>query len=246
MPDKKLERYYLEKFRQCNVDLPVTEGIEQETPDIRWDTEIGGFGIEITTFHVPVNAGSRPSQEIQALKERIVKTAKERYRGAGGKALYVTVFFRREQNLRKNRVKEIAESLANAISSCDLSGDDPLIEYRVPHQSLPDVVGQICIYNSVDGNDELWHPDGGGWVYPVTQLDIQREIDRKNAIAATIKKSCTEAWLLIAEDIFRQGTPSEISSEAISSSYSYDFDKVFWLQPNMPRAFELRKQFSDS
>ena len=66
-------------------------------------------GIELTVFHLPPDAGSRPHQEVQSLKNRVVALASQRHALRGGPALCVSVFFRPNEKLTKGSTHDLVD-----------------------------------------------------------------------------------------------------------------------------------------
>ena len=53
MPDKRLERWYLEALRRARPELPSGPPEEPEPPDFVLTEGTRRLGIELTTFHLP-------------------------------------------------------------------------------------------------------------------------------------------------------------------------------------------------
>lgn len=76
MPDKRLEKWYLEQLRMALPDFPEGPIVADEPPDFIVAGGNGAVGIELTVFHLKPLDGLRPHQEQQSLKDRIVRQAK--------------------------------------------------------------------------------------------------------------------------------------------------------------------------
>jgi hypothetical protein len=239
MPDKERERFYLTQLRKCELDLPEGEPSEPEPPDFLLGDPPRRVGIEITTFHLPPQPGSRPHQEIQSLKDQAVEMAAQLHAAAGGPALYLTAIFGPHGNLRKRTVRPIAEALAAAVMSQPLprSIEEPRIE--VPRHLLPREIAHVHAHGSIDGVDSLWQADAGGWVAEIQPEHIQSAIDRKVEKARTARLLCDELWLVIVHDLFIGAAPAELAPQASQAMYRHAFDRVLWLEPHGPRTIRL-------
>lgn len=239
MPDKARERYYLTQRRRA-IELPGGEPVERERPDFVLGAAPRRLGIELTELHPAPQLGERPFQEVQSLKERVVREAERLFHQAGGKALYVTVIFGRHGRLDKNSVNRIARELANALLSVQLPTMISEGSVDIPRDILPREIGHAHVFGSVDGEDRLWSSDHGGWIRKLEIADVQRELDRKSGMAAEARTHCDELWLVVVHSIMR-GAPSEVTPRALDASFNSVFDRVVWLEPEGPRARELAK-----
>jgi hypothetical protein len=117
----------------------------------------------------------RPSQELDALRARVVDVAQQMHADAGGPALYVSVFFRDDQSIRKADVRVRARELADALlrRAMPRSIHEPSVE--LGFGELPSGVVHVHAHGSVNGVDKLWQADAGGWVAPVSPAQVQAE-----------------------------------------------------------------------
>jgi hypothetical protein len=109
----------------------------------------------------------------------------------------------------------------------------------VPWQDLPTEVAFISIHRSINGRDQLWHADAGGWVAQVSPIDIQRVLNRKAGMEPKARKLCDELWLLVVNDQFSRAAQAEIGAEATAAEYVHAFDQLIWLVPHIPKAIKL-------
>jgi len=237
MPDKERERYYLRRLKQC-TELPDVQE-DSERPDFLLGYRPNIIGIELTEYHHPPTPGKRAHQEVQSLKNRVIKIAEQLHTKAGGPALYLSVIFGPHGCLSKETVMPIAEALAEAVLSepAPKSPYDPRV--KIARERLPREIAHVSFSASIDGRDKLWQVDRGGWVMPVETSDIQREIDKKQRMSVAARAKCDTLWLIIVHDLVR-GAHCELSAEAKSAFYRHAFDRVLWLEPHLPHVTELR------
>src|SRR5690606_21250966 len=135
--------------------------------------------IEITQFYPPPDNGARPGQEVQSLKDQVVEVAHRMHVESGGPALYVTVFFRSPLGVTKRDIQIVARELAEAIRRTPVPTriDDPIAS--VSWRDLPPSIASVHIHGSVDGKDQLWYADAGGWVVPVDASHVNAVVARK-------------------------------------------------------------------
>ncbi len=236
MPDKKRERYYLQKLKQC-IELPDSQE-ETEQPDFLLGYHPNRIGIELTEYHHPPPPGKRVYQEVQSLKNRVVEIAEQMHTEAGGPALYLSVIFGPHGCLSKKTVRPIAKALAEAVLSepAPKSPYDPSV--KIERDRLPREIAHVHLSGSVNGQDKLWQADAGGWVMTVGSIDLQREVDKKQHMSGIARAKCDALWLVIVHNLLR-GAPCELSAEAKSAIYRHAFDRVLWLDPHLPRVTEL-------
>jgi hypothetical protein len=244
LPDKALERFYLEALCKAVPEISTREVQEHESPDFLLIRNGHRLGIELTTFHLPPALGDRPHQEQQSLKDRIVEAAKRWHHEAGGPALYVSVYFDSHQPLTKKDTKPFAHAIADAVLKCPVpsSVNDPSIE--IPWKHLPERIHSIHIRGSVDGVDMLWQSDSGGWVAEISSDHVAQVVRTKAERAPLARRNCDELWLVIVNDVSSNAAPAEISKGAVEARYEAPFDRLIWLLPHAPQAIGLRRYLS--
>lgn len=240
MPNKQLERFYLQRLQLALSDVPSGSAIEPEPPDFVFLRGGHRLGIELTTFHLGSDPGKRPHQEWQSLKNRIVHRAEHLHAEVGGPALYVGVIFHERHDLRKSDVVPFAQELTDALLAYPVPHriSDPSL--TIPWGKRPKWTAGIQVNGSVDGVDKLWHADAGGWVAQITSEHVSEVVQSKASRASLARNKCDELWLVIVNDNFSLAAQAEISTEALHASYEGPFERLIWLLPHVPHAIELQ------
>ncbi|MEZ5284331.1 MAG: hypothetical protein R2712_05885 [Vicinamibacterales bacterium] len=241
MPNKRLERWYLEQLKSELPDFPTGEVEPGESPDFVVREPEGSVGIEITVFHRAPAHGERPHQELQSLKDGVVDLARRMHHESGGPALYVTVFFHEPIAFNKRSAQSVAAAIAGAVSQTAVPSSIGDGSRSVAWDHLPDGVVAITIYASVDGADRLWSADAGGWVAPVTANEIDVVLRGKQSMLTIARTKCRRVWLVVVNDVFSRAAPVELSDEARHHLYPYGFNRVFWLDAHAPAITELKR-----
>lgn len=133
----------------------------------------------------------------------------------------------------------MAKALAAAVLSQDVPRSIHDADVRVPRDLLPREIAQVHVHGSVDGEDKLWQAEAGGWVARIAPSHVQREIEGKERMAGGARAMCDALWLVIVHNLVR-GAPCELSEQARTAEYTHVFDRLFWLDPHMPRVTEFR------
>jgi hypothetical protein len=191
----------------------------------------------VTVFHLVEAGPTRPHQEQQALKDRIVERAWSLHVENGGPALYVAVHFTGSP-LDKASVVPVADAIASAINRVGRA-PAPDVEISVPWHDLPTGVAFISVRRSINGQDQLWHADAGGWVAEVSPLDVQRVVNKKTRMVPRAREICDELWLLVVNDQFSRAAQAEIGAAATEAEYIHEFDRLIWLVPHIFKAITL-------
>jgi len=239
MPDKRRERFYLELLRRALPEIPSSNPAEPEPPDFLFANEMGGLGIEFTSFHLPPSPGKRPHQEQQSLKDRIVEIAERLHHEAGGPALYVGVYFNENYPLDKKDIKRLAKEIAQSVLEAPVP-QSIRETVQIPWGYRPEETIGIRIHPSVDGKDKLWHADAGGWVATITPDHVRDVLQSKAKTASRARSHCGELWLVIVNDAFSRAAPAEIADEALEEVYEAPFNRVIWFLPSVPRTLHLK------
>lgn len=242
MANKHLERWYLERLRTTFADFPSGAVIARESPDFTVQSDYRTVGIEITRFYLPPPDEERPQQEQQSLKDRAVCLAHQMHMEAGGPALYVSVFYRERLAITKRDVPTMANAISKIVLEAPVPASITDTSTIVTGSRLPPEIISISITRSINGRDQLWHANAGGWVAPVKPQHIREVIERKSSMASVAKAKCDELWLVIVSDEFSRAAPVELSEEAADYTYQKIFDRVFWIEPHAPRVFELESR----
>lgn len=240
MPNKRLERWYLEQLKSKLPGFPTGEVEPGESPDFLVRDAEGSVGIEITVFHRAPADGERPHQELQSLKDGVVDIARRMHQESGGPALYVTVFFHEPIAFNKRTAQSVAAAIVRAVSKTDVPSSISDGSRSVAWHHLPDGVVAITIYASVDGADRLWSADAGGWVATVTANEIDVVLRGKQSMLAVARTKCRRVWLVVVNDVFSRAAPVELRDEARHHLYPLGFDRVFWLDAHVPALTELK------
>jgi hypothetical protein len=158
----------------------------------------------------------------------------------------VSVFFNNSAKLTKRNSSSIVQALAETVLSTKVPTTIEEGPVRVPQSELPDLIGGITIWASVDGHDRLWSADSGGWVTGVQPHHIQAILDAKAACLALARKKCSSVWLVIVNDLFTRAAPAELDETASMTEYIHGFDRLFWLETHEPRTIELKSPANKS
>jgi len=196
MPNKRLEAWYLDQLRVALHDFPSGTIEPGESPDFVVKSEQGLIGIEVTVFHLGPSEGRCSHQEQQSLKDAVVGLANRLHNETGGPALYVSVFFHEPIAFNKRNTQQVAGALVRAIGRTALPSSLNEGSTSVAWYVLPPGVVSITIRASVNGRDQLWSADAGGWVAPVERTARVRDDDeserqlggRKRPTGATGRK----------------------------------------------------------
>ena len=73
---------------------------------------------------------------------------------------------------------------------------------QVEWDLLPPGITSVTIYASVNGIDQLWSADAGGWVAAVSPEQVQAGLHRKAAMLSVAKANCSAVGLVIVNDAF--------------------------------------------
>lgn len=77
------------------------------------------------------------------------------------------------------------------------------------------------------------------WVAAIEHDEVQSPINEKESNIQLYKQACDLVWLVIVQDIFQMGAPSEANEHILEKSYLSNFDKVIWLEINPLKAAVL-------
>jgi len=240
MGDKARERFYYAQLRRALPELTDPAPEEHEPPDFVARLADRRVGVEFTAFHAPPADGERPSQEVGALRDRVVHMAEAFHAKAGGPALYVTVIFKEHVAFGKRDVPALAEALAASILQQPVPHRLENLSMTMRFNDVPPAVGRVLLQGSVDGADKLWYASAGGWVMPVEPDHVRSVLHRKRPSESVARSHCDTLWLVIVHDLCVPSTPAELSQEAADTAYDSPSDRLYWLEPHDPFVRALR------
>lgn len=196
---KQKEREQLEHLRALLPDFPAGELIEGEEPDF---LILGQrtVGIELTELHREPAPGEAPSQEVQAIQERVIRRARDIYVAAGHPPVQCNFHFRGQ--VVKTEVERLARLLANvAVRNVPEMGQQNLEEFTWDNRDyFPEVVAGVSVLRHPSIDETFF----GGWgpvpAVPLRHQDVQRVVEAKEGKVPAYLTRCDEAWLVIVVD----------------------------------------------
>lgn len=238
MRRKEIERAHVERLLNT-LGMPSGPLLRHsESPDFILRHVGRAIGIEHTQFFFPAPEGEIPQQQIEGLQRLAVEEAGRIFRSTGGAASYVSPIFNDRRAPRtKRKAYELGRQFAATVAA---NGVPPRGQART-HETWKVLPAIHCytVMRSVDGVDELWSGGSGGCVATVAPDHVQRVLDVKAPKYRGYLRSANAVWLLVVNDVFRGGSPCEIGGEAMEASYSYPFERAFWLETAGDRLVEL-------
>ena len=232
---KRQELMYFETFRATYPDAPQGIVCAQERPDFVVKNESGRIGVEVTRCFRPASTGGRPLQEQFALQQRIAELAQEYFERVCPEKLNVQVVFTPGFAINKSDVRTSATSLANAVSSIEVTST--LTGHGLhKHDRGANSVASVYVRNCLPGEPSLWRPATAAWVRRLQPQEIQQEISRKAASLEGYDADLIEVWLLIVADGLAFVELSELAKERV---YEAPFARVLFLDAFTRRCTSL-------
>ncbi len=231
---KERELRHLRLFQRLCPEAPQSSPESGERPDFTFSASSGRVGIEVTEYFRPHRPNpnlrvSRPLQEQDALKNRVVARAKELCELNYGIRARVQLLFRSLEVVDGRQIESLASAISELIGTLPLSSEHqryaPSRELRFP-SPLTTVFAQTVPAD----REPFWEVVAAGSVRLLTPADIRSLVRTKEEKLVQYRRDLSEIWLLIAQDYWSRASYAELSDEAVREVYQSHFHRVFFLR----------------
>ena len=241
--NKNRELVHLEHFRQVCPVFPQGEIEQAESPDFLVRRDSGLLGIEHTEIFQPGLPHGASLQAQDSLAQRAVCRARELWKQAIGRPLFVQILFNPRVNITKRRVDAVARAIARVVEETSIEPGEHMTLKRNPitRVSFPREVVFIFIRRPLADRDQedRWCCSSSGFVPSLSPQDIQNVLDKKESKLRNYLLKCPEVWLLIVADALRVPKTVDLSEPALLHCYTTRFDRVFFFWNAVRRFVEL-------
>lgn len=240
MPDKALERLYLDSLLAGMPHVAASPVEPGESPDFVIAQSTSRIGIEVTR-HVPEHVPGRPhAKEQDALGQRTMVAAEKLWYESQPLALAVSAAFLDHPALTKARVPalagEIVEYLGPRVAGLDILQQASL--RRPDFDCLPELHSLHAL--RVPGRSYgVWQAGEGGWVRQATEGDIRALVASKESKVPAYRARADEIWLLITLQHMDAGDVVEAPELPVGFGVQTAFDRVFMLDVISRRVVEI-------
>jgi len=229
--DKNRELIHLEHFREICIFFPDGEidKKKRDKPDFIVHATDKLLGIEHTEIFQPEPTSGVSLQALDQMAQRVVKQASDLYIQDHNKPIYVQIMFRQGKFIKKQCVDHLAEIVFRIIARTPLTPGTTITlrRKRVNFKYFPAEIAMIRIYWHPNIKENNWFCSSPGSIPELTAADFQEKIDRKEPKVDEYRSNCSELWLLIVADDFRNPSTLDISADAAIHHYHTKFDRVF-------------------
>jgi hypothetical protein len=235
MNQKQRERYQLERFKAVFKDFPegeIIDGADDGTePDFFVASPKALLGIELTELYRQAEANKPPMQAGERIRKQIVDRALNIFEKSGGPSLDVSVHFGLNEDLRKDRVADLAAKLANVISAhLNHFGEYTHTWLQNPWTNkdvFPFEIDLISVMRIAGKTPSHWSCPESSCIPEFSEIDIQKAIDKKEDRIASYRHREPQAiWLLVIRGLGMSST-FDLAAHATQHNYVFGFDRVF-------------------
>jgi hypothetical protein len=222
--------------------FPCGEVEKTESPDFLVHGSLSTIGIEITRLYHSAAEGGVSPQAVSEMHVRVAHRACELYSAVDGRpAVHVSVRMRCTL-IGKRQVEILAREVADVVNA-NLPSPNciELLRASSGRPGIPESVESIRISRSAaEGIAETFFSCGAGSAIPeLSEIDIRRALDSKEAKYAEYRQRCEQAWLLIVMDLWESTTWYELESFSCTR-LTTSFDRVFLLSDMHLELLEFR------
>ena len=240
--NKADERWWLESFLESRPEIRFDRISDHESPDFL--CTIGGdrIGIEVVRYFAPSDR-PHPPQAIESFHCKLSDDLVDRSLKARLPLGHYSVFSTRDDfgssSLERN---EIANDLIDFALKFGHPSERTEFDYNSLSECLQDAgFDQIMFFP----NPSLSRPY---WTFPIAHFvprtaigDMQNLIDKKMKKLSQYRKSASVNWLLVLSGAAGVGSFLNAGEQLFSTSYSFEFDRVFVFESGGRNAYELKK-----
>lgn len=235
---KDLERWYLDRFLQSLQYNQIGMIEPSEGPDFLIATSNGKLGIELTRiYNRQISNGIIPREQ-EGLEDITIRLAEQKYKEKCNLPVYVHVFFNDSTKLTEEKANFLSDMLAMIVGQ----SNPTLAEYSVTDDNfeLPDELNEIFIRRLPQSESIFWESPKAGWFPQLSSRQIEEEIARKEKKLILYRKKCNTTWLLLIIEGFGTASTLSISKEALTTTYTTGFNKIFLFRNFESKSHELR------
>lgn len=202
MSDKEREKAILNEFKTIYSDFPLGRIKEFEEPDFLIISRSETVGIELVDYvRGQSNSGSVFRRD-EKLHEIIANKAQSEYEAKNRTPLTVLLYWYGHRHLRKARVRELAESVAEVVAEWVPEGVFEMV--RVGQEQLAAIplskfVHSISVIRVRNSAQILWSSSESGWP-GVGINELQEIISSKETKIEAYLQNCDSVWLVIVAD----------------------------------------------
>ena len=241
--NKREEKYYLLLFKKLFHSFPDGEIIPGESPDFVIDSSDKKYGIELSRVFQNAKMFGIKTQALDSICESITNLIMKKLSETDVPHIDVFIIF----SLHKTLIKKQREVLSQKITELIL-GNIPKTNSWISLKNdfenkklFPWEVTSIQILNFPKLQRHFVNFPRTGWVQKDMISDLQNAIDKKNDKLKTTFRSYDENWLLIHSVYFSSVSFYEPSQDSLLHKYNSVFDRLFFLDGQNQKLFELCK-----
>ncbi|MBS4027895.1 MAG: hypothetical protein KGZ58_04570 [Ignavibacteriales bacterium] len=222
---KEIEHNFVKIFLQLMPNIPIGTIIQDENPDILYESTTDLIGIEVTRLHKSDKIKREEAERIYFLNECV-----KEYEKLGMPPIEVKVFFAWQTTFNKKnrnaRAKKLASIVALHIPS-EFSGVRVKNDFKTL-DVFPAEIHSITIYR-FGHKENFWNEAGFGYYQEDVIEILQNRINSKNEKLETYNKRCSLYWLLIVIENEADSTFFLPSKDSLDYHFKSQFDKIFLL-----------------
>jgi hypothetical protein len=216
---KDLERYYLDEARLASALFPAVEPVAHERPDFLFHGSSRTLGIEVTELCREDEREEGARLGYVAPKAKLLYT-----KMAPGRPIRVSPVL--SPRVGDMKVEVLASGLARFVY--DHRDRKGAYDWNDRGNELPEGFAYIGIFEPLPHEpDGKWHYFRAGRTTLATREQFEKRISEKNARVSDYRKSASEVWLLIVNDLFLGPGEVAVRADDITTwSFDSDFDRV--------------------
>ncbi|MCE4539644.1 hypothetical protein LXT12_20540 [Pelomonas sp. P7] len=239
---KDLERHYLDRVKAMLPGFPGGTLLPHEEPDFLVD--LGGrvLGIEITELHRDPDGQLLPLQAREARRDDVIDAAKALHDRAGHPPVDCQVHLK-DVTMHRDRVQPLAAAIAEIVAA-NIPTDGELVRFVEPTwrtvAGFPAEVDYVRVARYDGLTESFFGGAGHTWLQPLALSDVQRALDAKEGNFDAYRRSCDEAWLVIAIDGHRMSTWFDDPDQVRAAVFKTRFARVLVLRNLNGTLLELK------
>jgi hypothetical protein len=225
MVQRNLELFIFTKFKEHHPNFLAGAVSHDDKPDFRVQGSDGILGIEITKFYSqPANTGIYPRQQCESDKQKILRSAKERFDRSSSPSVNAFVYFDSNFKCMSSQVGPIAERLSGLASQTVATHAGRKLWRR--EEVAVEGIHSIEI-DSPFLRTSYWRAPYSGFVPTVKHSQIQAILTEKSNRSQVYRRNCNRLWLVIFMDRFDPASFALMPDDFASSVFVHAFDAAF-------------------
>jgi hypothetical protein len=234
---------FVERFLHCEG---LTYRPEKQRPGDAPDFLLHGageiIGLEVTRVHRETEPDAIPRQQMEGIRDAVLRGAKKAWDLAGLPPVEVHCHFNHHRTPLPQELHDTVRQLIEAVSE-SIPQPGAWVKVESGDQSgarLPRAVHTVTIYNHASIEESFWAGPDSEWGVDLTIASITERIEAKNGKLQQYLKAAQHNWLLLVMDSRRFSGMMRVPPAVLEHRFHTGFSRTCLLDALNMQVWDLK------